>query len=194
MAWIWTLTYSLGLVFFAIRSVSIIAGGGFPDVVDTFFTVALLIIVVMAYLRSVKAYAIEGGNLVIVRSGPGRINISLDDIIGAVAVPAIGSFFNISVLSTGGVFGWSGKARVRNPSDLKSIDADVYGTNPKYSVMLELRSKRKVIITPAEPKEMETALRVAGAGEYVSDNRPRLSSAVADRGDKPKPWLQGNKK
>src|SRR5215203_1953795 len=174
VAWIWTLTYSVGLVFFAVRCGIIIANGGFPDVVDTFFTVALLIILVMAYLRSVRAYAIEDGNLVIIRSGPGRVNISLDDIVGAVAVPSIGSFFNVNLLSTGGVFGWSGKVRVRNPSDLKSIDAEVYGTNPKYSVMLELRSKRKVIVTPAEPQEMETALRVAGAGEYVSDTRPRL--------------------
>lgn len=194
VAYIWTGTYVLALLFFLYRSGTALASGHFPDVVDTVFTLLLIVVVVLDYLRSVKEYRIQGENLVIVRSGPGRINIPLDDIVGAVSAPNIGAFFNVTLLSTGGVFGWSGKARVRNPADLKSLDAEVYGTNPKYSVMLEMRSKRKVIVTPSKPEDLVTELRIAGAGEYVSDNRPRVNSALANRGDKPKPWLQGNKK
>lgn len=197
VAWIWTLTYLLGFIFFATRSLIIVLNGSFPDVVDTFFTLALLIVVVMAYLRSVRYYAIEGDQLVIVRSGPGRINIPLEHVVGAVADPAIGSFFNVTFLSTGGVFGWAGKARVRNPSDLKSLDAEVYGTNPKYALMMELRSGRIVIVTPVDAKGLETELRIAGAGETIRDTRPSANKVIADRAnraDRPKPWLQGNKK
>ena len=192
IAWIWTITYTMGLIFFGFRLGAAIVSGVFPDPVDLFFTLLLLIVVTYAWLRSVRSYSIEDEQLVITRSGMGRITIPLDDITGALADSSIGAFFNTSFMSTGGVFGWAGRARVRNPSDLRSLDADIYGTNPKFSVVLDLKNGRKAIVTPADPAALETALRVAGVGEQITDPRPRLNSTAV--GDKPRPWLQGNKK
>lgn len=199
VAWVWTIFYILIVIFFALRTVTAIAGGSFPDPIDVFFTLLVLAAVVYSWVRSVRSYSIQGKDLVIKRSGPGAINIALDEIEGALASPAIGAFFNMSILSTGGVFGWAGKARVRNPSDLKSLEANVFGTNAKYSVLLDLKSGRKVVLTPTDPAAMETALHIAGAGAQIRDTRPRLStatnsSASSETADKPKPWLQGNKK
>ena len=112
------------------------------------------------------------------------------------------------------MLGWAGKTRVRNPSDLKSMEADVYGTNPKFSVALEMRTGRKLVLTPADPAGFAAALQGLGATAPVDVTNPqpepkpgaagdaetgrvtgtgtgRRASASAD---KPKPWLQGNKK
>ncbi len=190
VAWIWTITYVVALFFFGIRLSTTLAGGLVPDPLDLVFTILLLFVVVFAWLRSVRSYAIAGGQLVIVRAGPGRLAIPLDEITRALADASIGSFFNVSFLSTGGVFGWAGRARVRNPSDLKSMDAEVYGTNPKFAVLVELRSGRKLVLTPTDPKGLETALHIDGAGSEVAVKR----TEVAARPDSAKPWLQGGKK
>jgi hypothetical protein len=190
IAWIWTITYVLGLLFFGFRFVTALVNGYFPDPVDAVFTLALLILVVYAYLRSIRAYAVEGKQLVIVRAGPGRINIPLEEIKGVVADPAIGSFFNITFLSTGGVFGWANRVKVRNPLDLKSIDAIAYGTNPKYGVLVEQSNGRILVLTPADPQGLETALRAEGASSQVGVKK----SQPASRSDGAKPWLQGSKK
>ncbi|MGA7731766.1 MAG: PH domain-containing protein [Chloroflexia bacterium] len=190
IAWIWTITYVLGLLFFGFRFVTALVNGFFPDPVDAVFTLALLILVVYAWLRSIRGYSIEDKQLVIVRAGPGRINIPLEEIKGVVADPAIGSFFNITFLSTGGVFGWASRVRVRNPLDLKSIDAVAYGTNPKYAVLVEQSNGRILVLTPADPQGLEGALRAEGAGSQVGVKK----SQSATRSDGAKPWLQGSKK
>jgi len=142
------------------------------------------------------------------------MHIAVDDILGAQATPNIGTFFNIGVLSIGGVLGWAGRTRVRNPTDLKSMEADVYGTNPKFSVALEMRTGRKLVLTPADPSGFAAALQALGATAPVdvSNPQPALKPGPAADGetsrapstgpsrrasadaDKPKPWLQGNKK
>ena len=192
IAWIWTITYILGLLLFGYRFVSTIVNGSMPDAVDTFFTLLLLTVVVYSWVRSVRGYAIEDKQLVILRGGPGRINIPLDDVAGALADPNVGSFFNVTFLSTGGVFGWAGRVRIRNPVDLKSIDAIAYGTNHKYAVLVELRNGRLLVLTPTDPKGLETALRAEGAGSEVGVKKEQPASASRQEGSKP--WLQGSKK
>ena len=190
VAWIWTITYVMALVYFAFRTAAALVSGFVPDSVDLFFTILLLIVVVFAWLRSVRSYSIVDKDLVISRSGPGKINIPVDEVKGVLADSSIGSFFNASFVSTGGVFGWAGRARVRNPSDLKSMNADVYGTNPKFAVLVELRNGRTLILTPTDPLGLQTALRVLGADAEVEVTK----SQPATRPDAAKPWLQGSKK
>ena len=192
IAWIWTVTYMLGLALFGYRFVNAIVSGAFPDPVDVFFTLLLLTVIVYSWLRSVRGYAVEDKQLLILRAGPGRINVPMDDVVGALADPNIGAFFNVTFLSTGGVFGWAGRVRVRNPADLKSVDAVAYGTNPKYAVLVELRSGRLLALTPADPKGLETALRAEGAGSEVGVKKSQPAPAAGQDGAKP--WLQGSKK
>lgn len=195
-AWIWTVAFLLGLVYFIYRTASWLQAGLWPEPADVVFTLLIFVVVLYSFLRSVRSYTVTEENLLITRAGPGRITIPLTNIKAAKADPNIGAFFNVSILSTGGIFGWAGKARVRNPTDLKSIEAEVYGTNPKFAVMLELESGRKLLLTPVDASGLASALQAAGASNHIADNRPRVNPALTnrDRGDKPKPWLQGNKK
>jgi hypothetical protein len=123
------------------------------------FTVLLGVLIVSGFLRSVRAYRVTERTLEIVRTAAGRISIDRTDIAGVEAKPDIGSFFNTSVLGTGGLFGWAGKARIRRPADVDSLEAEVYGTNPANSVVVELKSGRTLVLTPADPSAFVAALQ-----------------------------------
>jgi hypothetical protein len=209
IVWLWTITYVVGFVFFATSTVDALMNGLVPQPLDFFLTVVIFGILLYAWMRSVRSYHLTDSELVIVRAGPGRMHIALGEILGAQAAPEIGTFFNIGILSIGGVLGWAGKVRVRNPSDLKSLEADVYGTNPRYSVALEMKTGRKLIVTPADPAGFAAALQKLGATAPVdiANPQPPASTSRTSTGagagtgreakpdpDKPKPWLQGNKK
>jgi hypothetical protein len=210
--WLWTATYVIGFVYFGSNTAVALSSGFLPDQFDFVLTLVTFGILLYAWLRSIRSYHLSDKELVIVRGGPGRMHIAVSEILGAQAAPNIGTFFNIGVLSIGGVMGWAGKTRVRNPSDLKSMEADVYGTNPKYSVAMEMKTGRKLVLTPADPTGFAAALQRLGATAPVDVTNPQPApkpGASVDEGatsstgagrrastgsDKPKPWLQGNKK
>ncbi|HST04129.1 MAG TPA: hypothetical protein VLQ48_05270 [Chloroflexia bacterium] len=207
IVWLWTVTYVVGFVFFATSTVNDLMNGLVPQPLDFFLTVVIFGILLYAWMRSVRSYHLTDTELVIARAGPGRMHIALGEILGAQAAPEIGTFFNIGILSIGGVLGWAGKVRVRNPSDLKSLEADVYGTNPRYSVALEMKTGRKLIVTPADPAGFAAALQKMGATAPVEIANPQPPASTSRKStgagagretrpdpDKPKPWLQGNKK
>jgi Bacterial PH domain len=154
-AWVWTLTFIAGLVIFIWRL--FLSGVSF-DVIDLGFTVLLAIIVGYGYMRSVRSYRVTDDQVQIIRSGPGRINIDRADIASVEAKANLGSFFNMSILGTGGLFGWAGRARIRNPTDIRSLEAEVFGTNPANSVLMQLRSGRKLVLTPADPAAFVAAI------------------------------------
>ena len=207
IVWLWTVTYVVGFVFFATSTVDALMNGLVPQPLDFVLTVVIFGILLYAGLRSIRSYHLTDTELVIARAGPGRMHIALEEILGAQAAPEIGTFFNIGILSIGGVLGWAGKVRVRNPSDLKSLEADVYGTNPRYSVALEMKTGRKLIVTPADPAGFAAALQKMGATAPVEIANPQPPASTSRKStgagagretrpdpDKPKPWLQGNKK
>lgn len=154
-AWIWTVAFIAGLVYFVYR----IVVTGAADLSDIAFSGLLGFMVIFAYMRSVKAYRVTESEVQIVRSGPGRISISKADINNVTAKPDIGAFFNMGLLGTGGLFGWGGKARVRHPTDIKSLETEVFGTNSANSVLIELSSGRTIILTPADPAAFVAALQ-----------------------------------
>jgi hypothetical protein len=131
----------------------------------------LLVLLVYGWLRSVRGYSIEGDRLVVHRAGPGKVNIAISDIEAAEADSDLGSFINPSFLSTGGLFGWAGKVKVRKPMDVNSLDAIAYGTNPSKAVLLALKDGRLIVVTPDDPKAMETALQVAGVSRPAEAGR-----------------------
>jgi len=163
-AWIWTISFIVGLLYFGVRSGIAIADGHLPDPIDGILTIVLVPLLVYAWIRSVRGYRVESGDVVIDRAGPGKIHIPVSEIEQVEGNADLGSFFNVGFLSIGGVFGWAGKVRVRKPSDINSLDADVYGTNSKHQLLLQMKNGSKIILTPADPQAMETALLSAGAG------------------------------
>lgn len=161
-AWVWTITFVVGLLYFLWR----ILVTGAADLTDIGFAALLGVLIIFAFIRSVKAYHVTENEVQIVRSGPGRISISRADINNLVVEPDIGAFFNTGLLGTGGLFGWGGKARVRHPTDIKSLDAEVFGTNSANSVLLELNSGRTIILTPANPVAFVAAVQGSQPSAY----------------------------
>jgi hypothetical protein len=184
-AWIWTVSFIIGVIFFGARTVMTLADGRVPDTFEGVVTVVLIPLIIYAWIRSVRGYRVEDGNVIIDRAGPGKIHIPVSEIEDVNSNPDLGSFFNVGFLSIGGVFGWAGKVRVRKPSDIRSVDADVYGTNPKNSLLLNMANGTKVILTPRDPKGMETSLRVAGVGPRPGSGqgsgKPRAARAAKKR-------------
>jgi hypothetical protein len=171
IAWVWTLSFIGGTIFFGARALLALANGRQPQFFDVGAAAVLLVLLVYAWLRSVRGYTVEGGQVVVNRAGPGRVNIAIADIDAAEADSDLGSFINPTFLSTGGLFGWAGKVKVRKPSDVNSLDAIAYGTNPSKAVLLALNNGRLVVLTPTDPKAMETALQVAGVSRPAEPGR-----------------------
>ena len=155
LAWIWTGTFVFAVGFFVWRMVAT----GSAEPFDIGVTALLGVLIVLGFVRSVRGYHVTDLAIEIVRTAAGRINIDRAEIDSVEAKPDIGSFFNTSPLGTGGLFGWSGKARVRRPADIDSLEAEVYGTNPANSVVVELKSGRTLVLTPADPTAFVTAVQ-----------------------------------
>lgn len=154
-AWIWTVTFIAGLFYFLMRIVIT----GAADLSDMGFALLLGVMIVFAFLRSVRAYIVTDSEIQVVRSGPGRIGVNRADISSVEASPDIGAFFNVNLIGTGGLFGWAGKARVRHPTDIQSLNAEVLGTNSANSVLMQLKNGRTIILTPADPAAFVAAVQ-----------------------------------
>ena len=155
MAWIWTGTFVVAFGFFVWRMVVT----GSIDPFDFAVTAFLGVMIVAGFVRSVRAYRVTDRAIEIVRTVGSRINIDRGEIEDVEARPDLGSFFNMSPLGSGGLFGWSGKARIRRPSDIESLEAEVYGTNSANSVIIELKGGRTIVLTPADPTSFVAAVR-----------------------------------
>jgi hypothetical protein len=178
VAWIWTIVYLLATIYFAWLVISDLISGQPLDPIIVTFAVVLVPLMIYAALRSVRGYRLEGEDLIIDRAGPGKIHIAVSNINNVNGNPDLGSFFNRSFLSLGGVFGWSGRVGVRKAQDVTTLDADAYGTNSSKMLLLEMKDGRKIILTPQDPQAMETSLRVAGVGPKPvspTNSKPRVA-------------------
>ena len=157
----WTLGFTAALLYFLFGIGEALARGQSPILFDVGASVLLLALMAWAWVRGVKGYQVDSEHLTIMRNGPGRMLISHDKIRSVTFKPDIGSYFNSRLLGLGGLFGWAGPAKVRNPTDVKSLDAEVYGTHPQKSVVLDLDDGRALIVTPDDPQSLVAALREA---------------------------------
>jgi hypothetical protein len=157
-----TLLFIGALAFFSIRAALDLAAGRFPDNFDLGASVVLAIIIAYAWLRSVKGYRLLQDELVVERAGPGKLHIALESILSVEAQSDLGSFLRAGFLGIQGLFGWAGKVVVRKPTDVKSQQAEVYGTNSAKAVVLRLQGDRMLIMTPADVESFVGALREAG--------------------------------
>jgi hypothetical protein len=163
-AFITTLVFIAALGYFAVKSALALANGNDPEAFDLFAGLGLALIIAYAWLRSVKGYALVGREVVINRAGPGKIHIPLDGITSMEVQPDLGSFIKPGMFSIQGLFGWAGTAKVRKPTDVISLHAQVYGTNPANMVVLRLNNGRVIILTPSDTTGFAESLRVAGVG------------------------------
>ena len=145
-----TIVFILALAFFVVRMILALSAGGEPELFDLGASVILAVALGFAWLRFVKGYRMGQGEMVIERAGPGKVHIPYESILSAEPQSDLGSFVRSGYLSTQGLFGWAGKVNVRKPTDVKSLHAEVYGTNPTKAVTLRLQSERTIIVTPAD--------------------------------------------
>jgi len=83
--WLWTLTYVIGFLYFGSNSAAALSSGMVPDQFDFVLTLVTFGILLYAWLRSIRSYHLTDKELVIMRGGPGRMHIAVDDILGAQA-------------------------------------------------------------------------------------------------------------
>lgn len=179
-----TIVFIVALGFFMVRALLAYSAGRQPELFDLGAGLILAVVIGFARLRSVKGYRIGQSELVIERAGPGKVHISFESILSVEAQPNMGAFIRSGYLSTQGLFGWSGVVNVRKPTDLKSVRAEVLGTNPANAVALRLQSERTIVVTPGDVEGFVSALREAGAGGPGSGLRIQGSGT----------WSQGKKK
>ncbi len=186
MALVWTFGFIFILAFYVVLVVVPVLNGTAPSTVDVGLAVLLAVLIAYAWVRSVRRYRLTADKLVIERAGPGRVHISLDNIESAEFNPDLGSFYNIRPLGLGGLFGWAGEARVRKPTDVHSLEATVYGTNPGKSVLLRMKSGRPIILTPDDPQALVNSIREAtGMVRAQARFSGKQPSSSARRGKKP---------
>ena len=182
---IYTIIWIAALGFFLIRSVVTLLDDRFPDRFDLGSSIILGVIVGYSWLRAVKGYRLDSGKIVVERTGPGKVHIDIGDIESAEVPEDAGMFVRTGFLSAQGLFGWSGKAHMRKSSDVKSLLAEVYGTNIANSVALHMSGGRTVILTPRAREGFTAALREVGIGpkqeSYLHAMQPAASGATARR-------------
>lgn len=181
VAWVWTGGFILGLVYFMVRIALHLAGGIPPDTYDVGVGALLVVLIIFAWMRSAKSYRVADDGVTIERAGPGKLRIPLDNIGRVEAKPNVGSFYNLNVLSLGGLFGWWGKVRIRNATDIRADVAEVYGTNANKSVALHLKNGRTVIVTPADPEGFVFALHSRWVEDTMPGERQRASGKKSKR-------------
>jgi Bacterial PH domain len=170
IAWVWTLGFIFGILFFGVRAALDISAGRVPEFFDVGATVILLALTIYGWMRSVRRYNVNDSSLVVERAVTGKVQIPYESIKSVTAKPDLGSFFNTTIFSIGGLFGWADRVEARKPRDTTSLNAIAYGTNPENSVLLELDSGRVLILTPADPQAFVAAMQEAGVG--ANSQRP----------------------
>lgn len=158
-AWVWTIGFCAAALFFGWGTVNALANGRTPDNYDLGASLLLVTVIIASWARSARRYRVTDGNLYIDRWVIGRITIPLESItlIEALATPV--SFFNIGLLSTGGLFGWAGKTHLRKLNDRQALQAELYGTNPAKVVIVGLNDDRTYALTPADPGGLVNVVR-----------------------------------
>ena len=129
------------------------------DNYDLVVTLLLSAFIIYSWLRSVRRYRVDGENLYIERWGWGKITIPLETIRLVEALDSPVSFFNVGILSTGGLFGWAGRTQLRKAGDRRALEAEVYGTNPGKVVIIGVKDDRTYVLTPADPDGLVAAVR-----------------------------------
>ena len=162
IAIVWTVGFIGAFLYFVLGIVLSIYTGTTITLFDIVGSALLLSLIVYSWLSTVGGYIVDGENITIVRHGPGRIVIPLEKITSAAHKPAIGNFFNTGFFGLGGLFGWAGRTRVRNPTDIDALEAEVYGTNPKHSVVLEMENGNTIVLTPTDPQAFLASLQKVG--------------------------------
>lgn len=159
MALVWTIGFCAVALYFSWQTLNAISNGRAPDTYDLGVTVLLTAFMVYNWLRSVKRYRVADDNLYIDRWVLGTITVPLKEMTLVEALSSPVSFFNVGLLSTGGLFGWSGKTQLRKAGDRIALEAEVYGTNPGKVIIIGLENERTYVVTPADPGSMVDALR-----------------------------------
>lgn len=156
-----TLAFVAVFIYFATNVGLALTKSAYPPLFDAGGALILLGFIIYGWARSVKVYRVSPGELNIDRALIKGVHVPLE-LLKSVQVDAdLGSFYNRSMLGSGGLFGWGGRARVRKYSDINAIDAYVYGSDPKHTVIFRLEGDQNIVVTPADPQGFVAAIRKA---------------------------------
>jgi hypothetical protein len=143
-----------------------------PNQGDIIFSVLVAGIIVWRWLNSVRGYVLQTGGteapaLLVLRWAPwGTVRVPLERLRSVDPAPKIRGILNMSFLSQGSLFGWSGPANV---PELGTVLA--YAMNGKRLVVLELAPRAGDRYQTTDGKEAK------GVAFLIS---PRDPQAVAD--------------
>ena len=184
IAWVWTIGFCAGAIYFGWRTWAAISAGRAPDNYDLGAMLLLIMFIIIGWIRSVRRYRLGDNNLYIEKRASRKITLPLESIrlIEAMATPV--SFFNTSLFSMGGLFGWSGRTQLRKSSDTHALNAEVYGTNPANVVIIGLNDDRTYALTPADPEGLVQAVRATMQPAKPPESNISRGSRTARKGKK----------
>jgi hypothetical protein len=169
-AWVWTIGFFAGALYFGWRTLDAISGGRAPDTYDVGAGLLLIAFIIISWARSVRRYRVADGNLYIDKRVLGKVTLPLDSIRRIEVLGAPVSFFNTGILSTGGLFGWAGKTQLRKSSDQHALQAELYGTNPEKVVIVGLTNDQTYALTPTDPDGLVAAVRAGMKAPEPEEN------------------------
>jgi hypothetical protein len=134
----------LVLIFFIHQIVPILVVLGAP----------VLLLPVAAYASTPLGYMMDEREIVIDRKALRPVRIPLNAITAVHPVPTATMAQAMRVYGTGGLFGWTGRYRVRS---LGSVS--MHATSLDRLIVIERRRRRPILISPAEPAAFLSGLR-----------------------------------
>jgi hypothetical protein len=186
-----TVGFLLGLILLGVPVARTLLAGGSPGTVDGLLAVLVAAAILYRLAMAVRGYRLEVHEgqpvLWIERVLPGRRGVPLARLRDVRVEPKLPPILNTSMLSMGGLFGWTGPAMIR---DLGNVDA--YGTNNSKAVVLEftaapgkeplLPNKKGPIyvVTPADPAAFVAAVRALRSNMVSVAAAPVGTFQVAD--------------
>lgn len=111
-----------------------------------------IFILITAYFFSVKFYSIENESLIIHRAFD-KVAYNLNEIQATKQLADDSLNKTLRLFGSGGLFGYYG---VFSNNTLKKFT--LYGTQTKNYILIELKSGKKIVLTPDEPEAMLEAL------------------------------------
>ena len=179
-----TALFIVTLLWFGGQVLASIYLGEPPNQGDIVFSVLVAGIIVWRWLNSVRGYVLQTGGteapaLLVLRWAPwGTVRVPLERLRNVDPAPKIRGILNMSFLSQGSLFGWSGPANV---PELGTVLA--YAMNGKRLVVLELAPRAEERYKTTDGKEAK------GVAFLISPRDPQALADALDPFWRPRPAL-----
>lgn len=118
------------------------------------FAAPIMAMPALAYAGAPLGYALDNRALYVERKALRTLRVPLDQIVAVRLVPRASLYGAMRVYGTGGLFGWSGRYRIR---DVGAVS--MQATNLERLIVIERRRRRPLLISPADTNAFLAGLR-----------------------------------